>query len=624
MKSNPLGINNKILFLFLILIFFNLRIILATPDALHCIDYSANDATLSFSNNSSKQVEITIADSFRKNELLFKVAKCLEGDTLRFICKNTRINLELFYSYDSKNWCQIKNIKKVEGGMEFDFVSEKRKVFIALVADAKKISSFKRDMLQYSYEKLVNYIDSVCTLPNVVSEKIDTSVQGRDIYKFTITNNNISEINKKHVWLNFRVHGDEATQSYVLEGIIEYLLGGSSESIELLSRTVYHIVPLINPDGAFNDERENANGIDLNRNWNSPDTLFDEQPEIAAIHSEINKIISREGKKISHVVDFHGWHRAEDGGFRSHYNAGVCSVDKSYYYEQKSYVDLIKKNDSWQSYWEYSPGKITMSRIALYKEHGLSIITQEYPSTYRYDSTMVSSEQLRKQGIENLKSIDKYIFPISFIDKDENDVSGYYKNDSIKIKLVDYDAGIANKSKKNEYSITLITTSGDTENVVLTETEDTSGVFLLENGIAFEQASANSNDGVVQISTISEMCGVFYNDSDYTEGKSWDYVTLNTGETPIESIAKQKSLNLSVIAKSQGSSIVISLNVISLKKSMVISIYSTNGRMVKRFNSNDLINGTITLKKENGLASGLYFCSIVDVNINKQIPLLIK
>jgi hypothetical protein len=66
--------------------------------------------------------------------------------------------------------------------------------------------------------------------------------------------------------------GHECNTSGVVEGIIEYF---NAEPDQLPADVTLLAIPLINQDGCAANTRNNANGVDLNRNWDTPDWQAD-------------------------------------------------------------------------------------------------------------------------------------------------------------------------------------------------------------------------------------------------------------------------------------------------------------------------------------------------------------
>ena len=66
--------------------------------------------------------------------------------------------------------------------------------------------------------------------------------------------------------LTSRVHPGESNSSYIMEGLIDYLLSNEQGAMSLRDRFVFKIVPMLNPDGVIvGNYRCSLSGYDLNR-----------------------------------------------------------------------------------------------------------------------------------------------------------------------------------------------------------------------------------------------------------------------------------------------------------------------------------------------------------------------
>lgn len=88
-----------------------------------------------------------------------------------------------------------------------------------------------------------------------------TSVQGRPIRyaKFGVGPNTY------YIW--GRIHGNECVGTGALLRVLDRLTDGSSLSAALWQKLTVIILPIANPDGSEAFTRQNANGVDLNRDW---------------------------------------------------------------------------------------------------------------------------------------------------------------------------------------------------------------------------------------------------------------------------------------------------------------------------------------------------------------------
>jgi len=73
-----------------------------------------------------------------------------------------------------------------------------------------------------------------------------------------------------------QMHGNESTTTKALLDFLNFLYGDSAEAKALLANFTFLCLPILNPDGAKAYTRENANGVDLNRdaqNLSQPESV---------------------------------------------------------------------------------------------------------------------------------------------------------------------------------------------------------------------------------------------------------------------------------------------------------------------------------------------------------------
>lgn len=134
----------------------------------------------------------------------------------------------------------------------------------------------------YGYSDLLRDIDDWTKSPFVRSDIIGLSVQNRPLYMLTVTSTVASE-RKRRVWIHARTHPNEVEGTYVTNEMIRFLLSDQPLARNLRDSCVFTIVPMLNPDGVeLKRPRENANGIDIESNWNT----IPHQPEVAAIKAQ--------------------------------------------------------------------------------------------------------------------------------------------------------------------------------------------------------------------------------------------------------------------------------------------------------------------------------------------------
>ena len=101
------------------------------------------------------------------------------------------------------------------------------------------------------------------------AEIIGQSVLGKPIYKLQFGTGKIRIL----MWS--QMHGNESTTTKALFDFINFLNSNTKESNVILDHFTFCMLPMLNPDGAKLYTRENANGIDLNRDAQNLSQLED-------------------------------------------------------------------------------------------------------------------------------------------------------------------------------------------------------------------------------------------------------------------------------------------------------------------------------------------------------------
>ena len=95
-------------------------------------------------------------------------------------------------------------------------------------------------------------------------------------------------------------HDLETTGALALEGISRYLLSEEPGAAALRRAFVFHVVPMMNPDGIAGGNLYCPVG-NMNRQWGLGTT-----PEATAVERFARDLAAR-GRKIDLFMDFHGW-----------------------------------------------------------------------------------------------------------------------------------------------------------------------------------------------------------------------------------------------------------------------------------------------------------------------------
>jgi murein tripeptide amidase MpaA len=119
-------------------------------------------------------------------------------------------------------------------------------------------------------------------LKTFLSDRIETDTHRLKVYRrkplcetvagnvcdmLVITNFEKSDEDEKEgIVLSARVHPGETSNSYAMEGIIEFLTGNTEQAKYLRNKFIFKIVPMLNIDGVVcGHYRCNLSGVDLNR-----------------------------------------------------------------------------------------------------------------------------------------------------------------------------------------------------------------------------------------------------------------------------------------------------------------------------------------------------------------------
>lgn len=99
------------------------------------------------------------------------------------------------------------------------------------------------------------------------------TIAGNKVEYITITGKNHPDVKqeRKGIFLSARIHPGESNSSWMMKGIIDFLVSNCPEAKVLREKFVFKIIPMLNPDGVINGNyRCSLSGSDLNRRWKAP------------------------------------------------------------------------------------------------------------------------------------------------------------------------------------------------------------------------------------------------------------------------------------------------------------------------------------------------------------------
>jgi hypothetical protein len=201
-------------------------------------------------------------------------------------------------SYDQKEWRHLTRVEydKAIPRLRLRVTPERSPFWIAHVPP-------------YTGVHLAGLLDDLGSHPHLTREVAGKTLGGRDMLLLTVTDSGVSDEHKKVLWLMVRQHSWESGTSWVGEGALRFLLSQDPEAMRIRGRTIFKIFPMADPDGvARGGVRFNAEGYDLNRNWDAVDPST--MPEIASQRAAILDWVDS-GRRIDLFLALHNTETAE-------------------------------------------------------------------------------------------------------------------------------------------------------------------------------------------------------------------------------------------------------------------------------------------------------------------------
>lgn len=162
----------------------------------------------------------------------------------------------------------------------------------------------------YTYSDLKAFINKKWNARDRVRKtSMCKTLAGNDSDMIIITNFSSEDeeiAERQAVILSARVHPGESNSSFIMEGILDFLVSDKPAAFKLRNLFVFKILPMLNPDGVIiGNYRWSLAGVDLNRQWSSPNPKL--HPEIYASVTMIKKTL--ESRPIFFFWDIHGHSR---------------------------------------------------------------------------------------------------------------------------------------------------------------------------------------------------------------------------------------------------------------------------------------------------------------------------
>ncbi len=228
------------------------------------------------------------------------------------------------YSYDNVNWQYFDN-GTTNGGAEYDFSNNaaftQNTVYVSIMFayPTWKTDGFVASVKGTPYVKPTLSADANLIIghtPGTVGgdangvhylDDMGRTVPSLPLYGFKITDSNATGTKTKII-VDCGNHSGEPLSAYVMEGLVNWLIGTSPEANALRKAVVFYIYPCLDPEGRYSgyyvSSPINPNG-NHNRMWYDPSLLLG-NPEVLTVQ---NAMRADTGGGIKYYLDMHvDWH----------------------------------------------------------------------------------------------------------------------------------------------------------------------------------------------------------------------------------------------------------------------------------------------------------------------------
>lgn len=192
-------------------------------------------------------------------------------------------NYHAMASYDRDEWFRVPT--------EFDGQN------LVISVTPEQESMYFAYFVPYSWDRHLDLLQWAQQSAWVSQVHLGETIDGREITMLMVGE---PAEGKKNIWITARQHPGESMAEWFVEGLLEHLLNEDEPiSRELLEKSVFYIVPNMNPDGSVRGHlRTNAAGVNLNREWANPS--LEKSPEVFHVLNKMQEV------GVDCFLDVHG------------------------------------------------------------------------------------------------------------------------------------------------------------------------------------------------------------------------------------------------------------------------------------------------------------------------------
>ena len=186
----------------------------------------------------------------------------------------------------------------------------------------------------YSYDSLLVDLEEWSSSPYITIDSLGASVQNRALWQLTITSDDTIHTGKQTVFFHARTHPNEVQSFWVTDQVITQLTAETEFAEMMRKNCVFYVIPMYNPDGVeLEYPRQNANGIDIESNWD--DLVL--EPEVQVLKARFEELMGS-GSPIKVAMNMHsayGQHRY----FWCHDSVGTSP---EYLFLEQEYIEGVR------------------------------------------------------------------------------------------------------------------------------------------------------------------------------------------------------------------------------------------------------------------------------------------
>ncbi|GCC16833.1 hypothetical protein chiPu_0017362 [Chiloscyllium punctatum] len=280
----------------------------------------------------------------------------------------------------------------------------------------------------YRYTDLKAHLDEIVNdskhSAHFKKEVLCETRAGNSCFLLTITDYADMEDSKSKlgVVLTARVHPGETQASWMMKGILDFLLSEEPTAKELRKKCIFKIIPMLNPDGVIvGNYRCSLSARDLNRNyWNPEQELFPTVWHTKKMVEELQK-----DYYILLYGDLHGHSRKPNAFMYGCSQTGnTCQFEILNYLRERIFPWLISQRDPERFDWKsckfhIQKCKESTGRVVMYRQLGLK---DSFTLEASFSGAIKEQLAERHFNIQDFMSIGKTFCEgiIDYISLDEN------------------------------------------------------------------------------------------------------------------------------------------------------------------------------------------------------------